>query len=357
MRLNFWKSILTGIFCICAIALNAQNVPNKYCKELVELAEEGNDDAQLLLGDLYYDGDGVGRDYREAAKWYQKASDKGNMEARYALAECYELGTGKPQDLEKAISLYEEIVDEIGYGDEEGLSEDSLEKIKKLNMALAERYLPAAKKGDPVAQYKVGRCYYNAMEKTPTEVAKWIRKAADKELTDAQTFLAWLYEIGYGVDQNHKEASKLYHVAAAKGNTDAQYYLGLNYFSGDLVEKDVAKGRSFMEKSAKNGNPFALTLCGLAYYQGGYELITEELHVNIDFDIDYRKAMEYLTKALEHPDLDSSAKGEIARKLSACYRFGRGVKADEEIADKYMKEAEDFGDFSAAVVNSWLRRP
>lgn len=357
MRLSFWKSILTGIFCICAIALNAQNVPNKYCRELVELAEEGDDDAQLLLGDLYYDGDGVGRDYREAAKWYQKASDKGNMEARFALAECYELGTGKPQDLEKAISLYEQIVDEIGYGDEEGLSEDSLEKIKNLNMALAERYLPAARKGDPMAQFKVGRCYYEAMEKTPKEAAKWIRKAADKELTEAQMYLALLYETGDGVNQNLKEASKLYHVAAAKGDPVAQYLLSLKYFSGDLVEKDVAKGRSLLEKSAKNGHPRALALCGLAYYQGGYELITEVLHVNIDFDIDYRKAMEYLTKALVHPDLDRATKGEIARRLSACYRFGRGVKADEEIADKYMKEAEDFGDFSAASANSWLRRP
>jgi uncharacterized protein len=49
-------------------------------KWLREAAEQGNDLAQYVLGDLYSRGRGVTQDYAEAAEWYRKAAEQ--VEAR-----------------------------------------------------------------------------------------------------------------------------------------------------------------------------------------------------------------------------------------------------------------------------------
>jgi TPR repeat protein len=48
-------------------------------------AEQGNVDAQFVLGYLYYSGEGVEADTDEAIKWYRKAADQGNKAALNSL--------------------------------------------------------------------------------------------------------------------------------------------------------------------------------------------------------------------------------------------------------------------------------
>ena len=48
-------------------------------------AEQGDADAQNKLGDMYYDGEGVARDYAEARRWYRKAAEQGFADAQYNL--------------------------------------------------------------------------------------------------------------------------------------------------------------------------------------------------------------------------------------------------------------------------------
>src|ERR1700745_3217196 len=54
------------------------------------LAESGNAEAQTLLGAMYWSGEGVPRDHKEAAKWYLRAAEKG-----YAR-EQHDIGEGVP---------------------------------------------------------------------------------------------------------------------------------------------------------------------------------------------------------------------------------------------------------------------
>ncbi len=62
-------------------------------------AEQGNRNAQFLLGGMYKSGKGVGRDDYEAAKWFTKAADQGNVIAQYELALMYSNGRGVSQNL------------------------------------------------------------------------------------------------------------------------------------------------------------------------------------------------------------------------------------------------------------------
>ncbi|MCX5860768.1 MAG: tetratricopeptide repeat protein [Deltaproteobacteria bacterium] len=91
-------------------------------------AEQGEKDAQYELGKWYYSGEWVTRDYAEALKWFQKAAEQGNVEslrqtnllssflttkekaeqgekdAQYELGLMYYKGEGISKDLREAFT-------------------------------------------------------------------------------------------------------------------------------------------------------------------------------------------------------------------------------------------------------------
>lgn len=60
------------------------------------LAEQGNAEAQTLLGAMYWSGDGVPRDHHEAAKWYLRAAEQGYARAQNDIGFMYGFGEGIP---------------------------------------------------------------------------------------------------------------------------------------------------------------------------------------------------------------------------------------------------------------------
>ena len=72
------------------------------------LAEEGDAQAQLHLGVLYANGDGVPQDYAKARQWYEQAAAQGYAMAQYNLGVLYDNGDGVPQDYAQARQWYEQ---------------------------------------------------------------------------------------------------------------------------------------------------------------------------------------------------------------------------------------------------------
>jgi len=70
--------------------------------QLVTLAEKGNPDAQLFLGVMYHQGNGVTKDILQAVNWYRKAGDQGEAAAQFNLAMMYINGDGVPKDAVQA---------------------------------------------------------------------------------------------------------------------------------------------------------------------------------------------------------------------------------------------------------------
>ncbi|MCL5098719.1 MAG: sel1 repeat family protein [Candidatus Omnitrophica bacterium] len=70
-------------------------------------ADQGNADAQFILGERYYDGLGVPRDYAESARWFRKAADQGHSKAQCNLGIMHFLGRGVPQDYLEAYKWIE----------------------------------------------------------------------------------------------------------------------------------------------------------------------------------------------------------------------------------------------------------
>ena len=81
-------------------------------REWTTLAEKGNAIAQYNLGVFHYTGQGVTRDYKEAAKWFQLAADQGDAGAQANLGAMYTKGQGVVRDYKEAVKWLQRAADQ-----------------------------------------------------------------------------------------------------------------------------------------------------------------------------------------------------------------------------------------------------
>jgi TPR repeat protein len=145
---------------------------------------------QIMLGVLYYYGQGVAQDYALAAEWNRKAADQGDAGAQNSLGVLYKDGNGVTQDYEKAAMWYRK----------------------------------AADQGDAQAQSNLGILYSNGQGVTQDymQAAAWFRKAAEQGNAVAQFNLGVLYKYGQGVAQDYAQAANWLRKAAANGDKCAR---------------------------------------------------------------------------------------------------------------------------------------
>jgi len=70
----------------------------KEFEEIKALAEKGDAEAQYQMASIYGRGEGVEKDFKEAAKWHRKAADQGFAMAQRNLGAIYYRGDGVLKD-------------------------------------------------------------------------------------------------------------------------------------------------------------------------------------------------------------------------------------------------------------------
>lgn len=207
-----------------------------------------------------------------------------------------------------------------------------------------------AESGNAEAQLNLGWCYENG-EGVPQdyiEAVKWYRKAAEKGHPEAQYFLGTCYEQGVGVPQDYAESMKWIKEAALQGYPRAQFHYGWLYAGGEFGVIDDVEAIKWYRKAAEQGIPEAQYLLGYNYYTG------ESVPRND------AEAVKYFTMFLQNPeqnqDLEISEEllSSVYIYLAECYRFGRGVAADERKADEYTSKAAELGDPHAQKLQELL---
>ena len=110
------------------------------------LAEQGNSDAQAMLGMMYLKGEGTTRSYPDAMKWLLLASSQGNTSALNNLGAMHFNGDGVTRNYPEAARLFRQ----------------------------------SAAKGDKYGQTSLGSMYLNGhgVDKDVKEAVKWYRLAA-----------------------------------------------------------------------------------------------------------------------------------------------------------------------------------
>tara|TARA_Y100000588_G_scaffold388686_1_gene489508 strand:+ start:1850 stop:2476 length:627 start_codon:yes stop_codon:yes gene_type:complete len=85
--------------------------------KLRKKAEQGDADAQVNLGVMYRNGEGVSQDDKEAVKWWRKAAEQGNAEAQWLLGREYDseyFGSGVLKNDKEALEWYRKAA-ELGH--------------------------------------------------------------------------------------------------------------------------------------------------------------------------------------------------------------------------------------------------
>jgi len=116
--------------------------------ELTKRRAEGGDKiAQYNLGNIYYIGDGVPQDRKEAVKWFRLAAEQGYALAQFNLGGMYYNGEEVPQDFKEALSWYSKSAEQgdadsqamvgVFYADGLGVAKNSIEGYAWWYIAIA----------------------------------------------------------------------------------------------------------------------------------------------------------------------------------------------------------------------------
>ncbi len=119
-------------------------------------AEAGLGTLEALIGDAYYYGHGVSRDYTEAARWYRRAAQHSNAMAQSTLGDIYYYGRGVPQDFVEAGQWWQRAAEQgvavaqlnlgVMYSNGDGVPQDYVKSHLYSNLAAA--HLPPGQDRD-----------------------------------------------------------------------------------------------------------------------------------------------------------------------------------------------------------------
>jgi TPR repeat protein len=152
-------------------------------------AERGDIQAQTRLGQAFAQGDGVGRDYQQAARWYGQAASNGNVQGEVMFGELCQAGQGTRRDLANAARWFTKAAQDgstaaqydLGFLYEQGQGVPHDERLA------AHWYQLASEGGDALAQFDFGqRCLLGVgIAPDPVEGLKWLLLAGAQGQKDS----------------------------------------------------------------------------------------------------------------------------------------------------------------------------
>ena len=110
-------------------------------------------------------------------------------------------------------------------------------------------YKLAAEAGHSEAQNSMGSIYQ--AEERYEEALYWYEKSAAQSNELGINNLAYLYDLGLGVNQDRQKARDLYLKSANLGEPQAMHNLGQMYGAGQLGEKDLISGCAWTFRAVK----------------------------------------------------------------------------------------------------------
>lgn len=186
------------------------------------MAQDGNAEAQFLLGLAYDDGRGVARDRRRALDLFEAAAAQGHSDAAYLAGLAHYRGRGTPADKDRAVDYIRQ----------------------------------AADAGHAAARYRMGLLHQrgDGVGQDPAVAVDWFRLSADQGFPEAAAALAAAYENGVGVAKDLPWAIRWHERAAGYGVAGSQFKAGLFLSAGRGVPVDREDGLKWLILADRNGD-------------------------------------------------------------------------------------------------------
>lgn len=180
-------------------------------------ARQGSARAQLQVGWMFEQGEGVRKSYKQAAYWYTLAANQGHPLGQNNLSCCYYSGRGVEQDHERAFLLMQK----------------------------------AAYAGEPLAMTSLGWHYLNGVgtEENRKAAWRWYKRAAQYDDASAEFSLGL---ISYD-EKKYVSARYWFLQAVAHHSPRAHYYIGRMYFEGTGFRKNLKNASQYLQEAASLG--------------------------------------------------------------------------------------------------------
>lgn len=133
-----------------------------FARAMKDFKADGSKNSCYNIGIMYYKGEGVKQDRREAVQWFRKAADLGDMNAQFTMGMLYDKGEDLALDQGEAYRWYRK----------------------------------AAEQGHRQAQFNIGYMYTmgEGVKKDPKEAVIWLKKAAKQGHPEAKKILGVMGE-------------------------------------------------------------------------------------------------------------------------------------------------------------------
>ncbi|MBC8128459.1 MAG: sel1 repeat family protein [Gloeobacteraceae cyanobacterium ES-bin-144] len=334
--------------------------------------------------------------YSAAVELATPLAEQGNAEAQYLLGFANEFGQGTVASRDKALEFYRKAAANKHKDAVYRLSAMLLASEKAEERDQAREVLETAAKDDPaLAARTLGEAYLRGLlskDPDPDKAVFWWKRASDAGDVLSSILLARFYEgqFGYPEKKDLKESLANYGKAAGLGNAGAMAALGSRLLSGDEKNRDEKKGREWLKKAIAAKEYTAYLVLGdyeefvkkdlkaaLAEYERGKDagqmdciLRTADFYLDgkgVPKDVDrgnslltkaaeagnpmanFRAAAQYLT--LDKPNKSDLLMGYGCLLVAA---NGNLTEAQNELGLLYISGKLGIGDFPAGV--AWLTR-
>ena len=204
-------------------------------------AEQGNPEAQFLLGLQYKVGDGIAKDRGEAVKWLRKSAESGYAEAQYALGDFY-----------AALDPADELADlrEAEKWLKAAAAQGNTDAQSRLAVLQAKSASPVR----PPAAELSGRLEPVEVTEEPAVTVHWSELLSGLRGSEALLVRGFLLEKGIYVNRDMVAAAEAYRGAAVRGDPHGQLWLSSMYEEGRGVPKDPVTAQAWRKLAIGNGS-------------------------------------------------------------------------------------------------------
>jgi SEL1 protein len=192
-----------------------------------------------LLDEVENSGPSSGILDNDLIEYYQMLADKGDVQAQVGLGQLYyQGGRGIPLDHQKALQYFTQAANS-----ENGVAMAFLgkiylegsENVKADNDTAFKFFKKSADLGNPVGQSGLGIMYLQGKgvpKVDTTKALKYFTQAAEQGWVDGQLQLGNMYFGGIGVKRDFKQANKYFNLASQSGHVLAFYNLAQMHADG-----------------------------------------------------------------------------------------------------------------------------
>ncbi|RUS80976.1 hypothetical protein EGW08_011251 [Elysia chlorotica] len=303
------------------------------------LADKGDQQAQVVLGTLYYQGGkGVQINHEQAYHYFSTAAESGSGHALGYLGKMH--SEGSPF-------------------------------IKQNNQTAFEFFKKSSEKNNHIGQAGLGMMYLNGLgvDKDVTKAFRYFSLASDQGSVDGQLQLGIMYFSGNGIRTDYKLAVKYFTMASQKGHVLAYYNLAQMHATGTGVLRNCHTAVELFKNVAERGKWSEMMMdAHRMYHEGnvdtalvkymfladlGYEVAQSNVAYLLDSGATLKfNVHESHQRALLQYSRAASQGSTLARlKMGDYYYYGLGTDVDYESAASHYRMASEQQNNAQAMFN------